>query len=929
MNVFANRRYLPLQIAFWVLPIAGVVWWATQQSAPTLPDTTGGFAELLGALAIYALATVARGERWHAILVAEGVEVSRTETQSLTVVGYMGNNALPARAGELLRVFLLHSRTGTSRRLVLGSILVERLLDAMALGILLVALAWKLADNLRAPSTALIIAGVAVRLLLIVIAGVTLLRSPDLRARLRHGIVPLLTPAKQLLSWRGVRAAHRLAGDLDHGGRRLHARGRGRGRAHRAPRRPVRRGLHEPLRADPRRARLHRHLRRRRPVRRQGRLQHGRQGRALLPAAAPLRAVRPDHHRRADRALRALRRAVAPARRPRASECPSSRSRPRGLGAVRRRRCIAAGAACLAAGIASAVAAATPAYDAVVLARLGTRARPRPPRHRRRAVVEAAARADRRAAVAARPARARRLDRALALRLGLRARARLRGRAAPRPARSRPASPAARWPSWRSCSPPPSAARPRWATPRGCSSRSCSPPCSPTCEGRPRLAVALGLVALLLRPEAAPFLAAYVPRARTGRPAAGRSRAGRHRGRRGAVDRAGVVGLGRAAARRHPRHPPRQRSRARRRRRRPRRPVAAPRLGARGRCGRRRAAPPARPPAARRRRVLDRRGRADGPARLRRQRRATRCPPRRCLAVSGGAAWGALLAALDVRMARARPDARGGVRRIARRARGGCAHAGPAGRRRNVRRRRPRARAALAPPRPCRRPPALDPGRAPGRARARRRPPPGWSAAATDGSSRASSSARWSPGISTSPRAAWAHVRARAARCCACSSGGAATTARRPATATGRSATWGPGRSCARVADPSRPDRSRPGAYSVPTVATAVASPRARLRAARRPAASRAAHLRPRRRAAALPDRARDMAPDARALEGLLDGRGPVGRHRLAPVHGHPERAAAGRLAAALLHAAARLDGRCSARPRRARTCCPRWPRWS
>jgi uncharacterized membrane protein YbhN (UPF0104 family) len=204
MNVFASRRYLPLQIAFWLLPIAGVVWWATQQSAPTLPDTTGGFAELLTALAIYALATVARGERWHAILIAEGVEVSRTETQSLTVVGYMGNNALPARAGELLRVFLLHSRTGTSRRTVLGSILVERLLDAMALGILLVALAWNLADNLRAPSTALIIAAVAVVVLLITIAGVTLYRSPDLRARLRHGIVPLLTPAKQLLSWRGV-----------------------------------------------------------------------------------------------------------------------------------------------------------------------------------------------------------------------------------------------------------------------------------------------------------------------------------------------------------------------------------------------------------------------------------------------------------------------------------------------------------------------------------------------------------------------------------------------------------------------------------------------------------------------------------------------------------------------------------------------------
>jgi uncharacterized membrane protein YbhN (UPF0104 family) len=204
MNVFASRRYLPIQIALWVLPIAGVVWWATQQSAPTLPDSTSGFAELLAALAVYAVATLARGERWHAILVGEKVEVSRTETQALTVVGYMGNNALPARAGELLRVFLLHSRTGTSRRTVLGSILVERLLDAMALAILLVALAWRLAGELRTPSEGLIIAAVAVVLIGGIAAITVLVRSPTLRARLRHGIVPLLTPAKQLLSVRGA-----------------------------------------------------------------------------------------------------------------------------------------------------------------------------------------------------------------------------------------------------------------------------------------------------------------------------------------------------------------------------------------------------------------------------------------------------------------------------------------------------------------------------------------------------------------------------------------------------------------------------------------------------------------------------------------------------------------------------------------------------
>jgi glycosyltransferase 2 family protein len=45
----------------------------------------------------------------------------------------MGNNVLPARGGEVLRIFLLAERSSARRREVLGSILTERLLDAGAL----------------------------------------------------------------------------------------------------------------------------------------------------------------------------------------------------------------------------------------------------------------------------------------------------------------------------------------------------------------------------------------------------------------------------------------------------------------------------------------------------------------------------------------------------------------------------------------------------------------------------------------------------------------------------------------------------------------------------------------------------------------------------------------------------------------------------
>ena len=90
--------------------LGGVVWWATQQDAPTLPDTAGEIAALLGAIALYGLATVVRAERWQRLLVDEGAKPHRADTYALTVVGYAGNNILPARAGDAIRVVLMAPR---------------------------------------------------------------------------------------------------------------------------------------------------------------------------------------------------------------------------------------------------------------------------------------------------------------------------------------------------------------------------------------------------------------------------------------------------------------------------------------------------------------------------------------------------------------------------------------------------------------------------------------------------------------------------------------------------------------------------------------------------------------------------------------------------------------------------------------------------
>ena len=45
----------------------------------------------------------------------------------------MGNNVLPARGGELLRVLLLGERTNARRRVILGTIIAERFVDLLTI----------------------------------------------------------------------------------------------------------------------------------------------------------------------------------------------------------------------------------------------------------------------------------------------------------------------------------------------------------------------------------------------------------------------------------------------------------------------------------------------------------------------------------------------------------------------------------------------------------------------------------------------------------------------------------------------------------------------------------------------------------------------------------------------------------------------------
>lgn len=105
----------------------------SRQSPPRLPDGRGEFLALAGALGLYASAMAGRGERWLWMLRHEGAGIGREDAYGLTIVGYMGNNVLPVRGGDVIRVYLAVQRAAVGYRAVVGTLIAERILDTICL----------------------------------------------------------------------------------------------------------------------------------------------------------------------------------------------------------------------------------------------------------------------------------------------------------------------------------------------------------------------------------------------------------------------------------------------------------------------------------------------------------------------------------------------------------------------------------------------------------------------------------------------------------------------------------------------------------------------------------------------------------------------------------------------------------------------------
>lgn len=88
---------------------------------------------LLPGIGAYALAVWARAWRWHYLLRPLGGNVSTSAAFPIVAIGYMGNNLYPARAGEVLRAYILRRRTSIPMSASLATIVVERSFDGIVM----------------------------------------------------------------------------------------------------------------------------------------------------------------------------------------------------------------------------------------------------------------------------------------------------------------------------------------------------------------------------------------------------------------------------------------------------------------------------------------------------------------------------------------------------------------------------------------------------------------------------------------------------------------------------------------------------------------------------------------------------------------------------------------------------------------------------
>jgi glycosyltransferase 2 family protein len=171
-----NLRGLHLQAVWHYIQVANF-WW------------------VLPAVAVYFGAVWARTWRWHYLLrPLKSVPLGRLFP--VVCIGYFGNNVYPARAGEVIRAFVLRRNEGISVSASLATIVVERVFDGLVM-LLFVFFALPFVGFEHVPAiyrVTVVVASVAFFVALIVFLWMAL--DPQRFSRVYHFFSDRLVPAR-------------------------------------------------------------------------------------------------------------------------------------------------------------------------------------------------------------------------------------------------------------------------------------------------------------------------------------------------------------------------------------------------------------------------------------------------------------------------------------------------------------------------------------------------------------------------------------------------------------------------------------------------------------------------------------------------------------------------------------------------------------
>lgn len=117
----------------------GLFFWRVDPGETARALKGANYLWIIPALGAYFIAVLFRTVRWHFLLLPLKTIPTR-RLYPIVVIGYMANNLLPVRLGELVRAFFLGQKEGVSASATLATIVLERVFDGIVLLVLALAI---------------------------------------------------------------------------------------------------------------------------------------------------------------------------------------------------------------------------------------------------------------------------------------------------------------------------------------------------------------------------------------------------------------------------------------------------------------------------------------------------------------------------------------------------------------------------------------------------------------------------------------------------------------------------------------------------------------------------------------------------------------------------------------------------------------------